>query len=393
MARAIVACGGAGDGGISMRKSLYILAVVLGIGVLASGASLATEPEEEETPTPTPTPAPEVNKNKTTERSTQDVIQSRILALEAIRLQRLAGIWSGPVPSNLSPQSALPGESDKLLASRHYGPGMAAAALGDRASLWASVAWSSFDEDHPTIAFNGDAVSGFLGADYLFTDQFVAGVAVGGENVDVTSTFNAGGSNSDGVTGLAYAALVFNRYFSADASFGYTGVYDIDQRRTAAGVAITGSTDGWRWFGAANLNGRYTMDGWTLSGNVGYLRSSSHTDGFTESNGNVVGSSNTELGQVRIGGRVSYSLAALQSNLPRITPYVSGLFEWDHDRTKVSVAPGQAVPPDDRTDFVVGGGLSFAFSDRVSGGIEATTVLDRANFNSTTVSGNIRFVF
>ncbi len=289
--------------------------------------------------------------------------------------------------------SALPGESDKLLASRHYGPGMAAAALGDRASLWASMAWSSFDEDHPTIAFNGDAISGYLGADYLFTDQFVAVVAVGAENTDVTSTFNAGGSNSDGVTGLAYAALVFNRYFSADASFGYTGVYDIDQRRTAAGVAITGSTDGWRWFGAVNLNGRYTIDGWTASGNVGYLRSSSHTDGFTESNGNVVGSSNTELGQVRVGGRVSYSLPALQPNLPRITPYVSGLFEWDHDRTKISVAQGQAVPPDDRTDFVVGGGLSFAFSDRVSGGIEATTVLGRANFNSTTVSGNIRFVF
>ncbi|MEE8248369.1 MAG: autotransporter domain-containing protein, partial [Alphaproteobacteria bacterium] len=156
---------------------------------------------------------------------------------------------------------------------------------------------------------------------------------------------------------------------------------------------ITGSTDGWRWFGAVNLNGRYTIDGWTASGNVGYLRSSSHTDGFTESNGNVVGSSNTELGQVRVGGRVSYSLPALQPNLPRITPYVSGLFEWDHDRTKISVAQGQAVPPDDRTDFVVGGGLSFAFSDRVSGGIEATTVLGRANFNSTTVSGNIRFVF
>jgi outer membrane autotransporter protein len=264
---------------------------------------------------------------------------------------------------------------------------MAAAALGDRASLWANVTWSSFDEDHPTIAFNGDAVSGFLGADYLFTDQFVAGIAVGAENTDVTSTFNAGGSNSDGITGLGYAALVFNRYFSADASVGYTGLYDIDQRRTAAGVAITGSTDGWRVFGAANLNGRYTIDKWTASGNVGYLRSHANTDGFTESNGTVVPNTNSNLGTVRVGGRVSYQL------LPAVTPFVSGLFEWDHDRTGIVVGAGQAVPPDDRTDFVVGGGLSFAFSDRVSGGIEATTVLGRANFNSTTVSGNIRFVF
>lgn len=380
-----------------MRKSLFIFAVVLGIGVLVlSGSAWATEPEETPTPTPTP-PAAEskVNRNNTEQRSTLNVIQTRLRGEHIADVLHffLGSLVTAEWRKRGGPQSALPGESDKLLASRHYGPGMAAAALGDRASLWASVAWTSFDEDHPTIAFNGDSVSGFLGADYLFTDRFVAGVAVGAENTDVTSTFNAGGSNSDGITGLGYAAFVFNRYLSADASFGYTGVYDIDQRRTALGVPITGSTDGWRWFGAVNLNGTYTVDGWTASGNVGYLRSSSHTDGFTESNGNVVPSGNTALGQVRVGGRLSYSLPAPQSNLPRITPYVSGLFEWDHDRTKISVAAGQAVPPDDRTDFVVGGGLSFAFSDRVGGGIEATTVLGRANFNSTTVSGNIRFVF
>ncbi len=385
-----------------MRKSLFILAVVLGIGVLVvSGSAWATEPEETPAPTPTDTDTDTstttVNQNLTTERTTLGVVQSRAQAMQPGHLfaMLMYGFHHyGPIryPRG-QPQSALPSEGNKLLASRRYGPGMAAAALGDRASLWASGSWTSFDEDHPTIAYNGDSISGFLGGDYLFTDRLIAGLAVGAENTDVTSTFNAGGSNSDGITGLGYAAFVFNRYFSVDASFGYTGVYDIDQRRTALGLPITGSTDGWRWFGAANLNGRYTIDGWTASANAGYLRSSSHTDGFTESNGNVVGSGNTELGQVRVGGRVSYSLPALQPNLPRITPFVSGLFEWDHDRTKISVAQGQAVPPDDRTGFVVGGGLNFAFSDRISGGIEATTVLGRANFNATTVSGNIRFVF
>ena len=388
-----------------MRKSLYILAVVLGIGVLAfpvngwatDDSNGAANGETNGETNGAANGAAGVNQNLTTVRSTMNVIQVRV-PTPASRLTdielRPAGDQFGRdfFPLNV-PSSALPGESDKLLASRRYGPGMAAAALGDRARLWASVAWTSFDEDHPPIAFNGDSISGFLGADYLFTDRFVAGLAVGAENTDVTSTFNAGGSNSDGITGLGYAAFVLNRYLSADASFGYTGVYDIDQRRTALGLPITGSTDGWRWFGAANINGTYTIDGWTASANAGYLRSSSHTDGFTESNGNVVPSGNTELGQVRVGGRVSYSLPALQPNLPRITPFVSGLFEWDHDRTKISVAQGQAVPPDDRTDFVVGGGLNFAFSDRISGGIEATTVLGRANFNATTVSGNIRFVF
>ena len=378
--------------------------MVLGIGVLASGASLATEQccQEEETPTPTPTPAPApvVNKNETPERSTQNVIQSRQQGDALLRTLQVIDMVNPASWVRWGLGGSRPGvgfwgavETDSPLIASRQGPGMAAAALGDRASVWASMAWSTFDEDHPTIAFNGDSISGFLGGDYLFTDRLIAGLAVGAENTDVTSTFNAGGSNSDGITGLGYAAFVLNRYLSADASFGYTGVYDIDQRRTALGLPITGSTDGWRWFGAANINGTYTIDGWTASANAGYLRSSSHTDGFTESNGNVVPSGNTELGQVRVGGRVSYSLPALQPNLPRITPFVSGLFEWDHDRTKISVAQGQAVPPDDRTDFVVGGGLNFAFSDRISGGIEATTVLGRANFNATTVSGNIRFVF
>ena len=388
-----------------MRKSLYILAVVLGIGVLAfpvngwatDDSNGAANGETNGETNGAANGAAGVNQNLTTVRSTQDVVQARDVFFFHDFLFWMQGIAEiREVYRELDiplPESALPGVRDKLLASRRAAPGMAAAALGDRASLWASVAWTSFDEDHPTIAFNGDAISGFLGGDYLFTDRLIAGLAVGAENTDVTSTFNAGGSNSDGITGLGYAAFVLNRYLSADASFGYTGVYDIDQRRTALGLPITGSTDGWRWFGAANINGTYTIDGWTASANAGYLRSSSHTDGFTESNGNVVPSGNTELGQVRVGGRVSYSLPALQPNLPRITPFVSGLFEWDHDRTKISVAQGQAVPPDDRTDFVVGGGLNFAFSDRISGGIEATTVLGRANFNATTVSGNIRFVF
>jgi outer membrane autotransporter protein len=61
--------------------------------------------------------------------------------------------------------------------------------------------------------------------------------------------------------------------------------------------------------------------------------------------------------------------------------------------TKIRVASGQAKPANDRSGFDFGGGIRFALSDRVSGGVEGTTHLGRDDFDSTSISGNLRIKF
>jgi hypothetical protein len=221
---------------------------------------------------------------------------------------------------------------------------------------------------------------------YPLSDRFAVGLGLNAEHLDITGTFDTSGWDSGSVTGVGYAAHVINPHLNVDASVGYTRVVRLDSTSTAApGVPVGGSTGGFRIFGAANLNGVYRSDRWGVSGNIRYVRAHGNIGGLGESIGTPVPGGGSELVRVRVGGHVAY-------NLPNILPFVRAYFVWDKDLSRVVVGFRHSVPPEG-IDFVVGGGLNFRFSERISGGVGATTTVGRADVANTTVRGIIRFVF
>jgi uncharacterized protein YhjY with autotransporter beta-barrel domain len=266
------------------------------------------------------------------------------------------------------------------------GDGMSAGGGDGRLGVWVTGGWTGLEDDLVSTAYDGDVFNMMFGGDYQFNDRFLAGVALGYESADIDTTFNTGNVSSNGWTIAPYAGYVLNRYFTMDVSAGYSFV-DYDLRRTnALGTTVTGGFESNRWFVAGAVNGYYSVNKILLTGRLGYSYTRESQDGFTESDTTINGERDVTVGSIRIGGTVGYDLGKVQ-------PYLTTTYVYDAQLTKVQVGAGQATPANDRSGVDFGGGVRFALSDRVSGGIEGTTHVARDNFDSTSVSGNLRIKF
>ncbi len=264
--------------------------------------------------------------------------------------------------------------------------GLAAGGSDDRVSVWGASAWRSLENDLGSIAHDGDYVTMVGGADYQMTDRLLGGVATSWEDIEVDTTYNRGSLNGDGFTVAPYVGFILNRYFTADVAGGYSFAGKSEMTRSTGGTNIAGDMDWERWFLAGNVNGYYRVNRLALSGQVGLLWAQEDQDEFTETDGTRNPSRDIEFGQLHVGGQVGYVLG-------RVEPFVTGRFEHDFMRDKVAVGAGQLVPENDRNGFEVGGGVNFALSERVTGGIQGTTLFGRSDVEQTTVSGNLRIKF
>lgn len=265
--------------------------------------------------------------------------------------------------------------------------GMSAGATPGRLGVWVSGGYTGFEDELSSTAYDAEAYNVLTGADYQFNDRFLAGLALGYESSDIDTHFNTGNISSDGWTISPYAGYVLNRYFTVDVSAGFSTVdYEMLRIHPVTGTTITGGTDASRWFMSGNLNGYYAFNRVLLSGKVGYLYSIEDQDGYTETDGTANPQRDLHLGQIRVGGQVGYDLGKVQ-------PYITTTYVYDTTREKVRAAAGQAQPANDRSGVDVGGGVRFALSDRVTGGVQGTTHLGRSNFDSVSVNGNLRIKF
>ena len=282
------------------------------------------------------------------------------------------------------------GGNTEMVAALHdemaFGTGMSAGGGDGRLGVWVSGGWIGVEDDLVSTAYDGDVFSMLFGGDYQFNDRFLGGVAIGYESADIDTTFNTGNVSSNGWTIAPYAGYVLNRYFTMDVSAGYSFVdYDL-MRTNAAGTTVTGGFESNRWFVAGAVNGYYSVNKILLTGRLGYSYTRESQDGFTESDTTINSSRDVTVGSIRVGGTMGYDLGKVQ-------PYLTTTYVYDAQLTKVAVGAGQAQPANDRSGIDFGGGLRFALSDRVTGGIEGTTHLARDNFDSTSVSGNLRIKF
>ena len=352
-----------------MRQLIPVLVVAV--------AALFTQPALAQTSNPT----------NTTEQASNTATASAIVRTATAQT---TGLISSRVSSFLAPAAvAAQGGGEDMVAALYdemsLGTGISAGGGEGRMGVWGSGSWTSVEDDLVSTAYDGDVYNAMVGADYQFNCCLTAGLAVGYESSDIDTTFNTGGVESTGWTIAPYAGYVLNRYFTVDASVGYS-VIDYDTTRVRNAVTITGGFDSDRWFASGAINGYYSVNKILLSGRAGYSYANESQDGFNESNGVINASRDVKVGTLRVGGT-----AAL--NLGKAQPYLTATGVYDVQQTKVTVGAGQAAPSNDKSGVDVGGGLRISLSDRVTGGIEGTTHLARDNFESTTVSGNLRIKF
>jgi len=309
----------------------------------------------------------------------RDVLDGRLFSL-GYGSRSLLGPSPRPQPFTLSRVT-----DGVLMQGQSAGDG-----LGYPWGVWASGQYSDFEDDFPGTAFDADRAAVTLGADVSPWENFVIGVAVGYEAVDVDSAFNAGEADIDTFTVVPYVGgylsdqLGVDFDVGVDFAVGFSWV-DIDQFRTAGGARVTSETDSDRWFAAGNLNVGSGFGNLYVNGTAGLLFVRDNVDGFTESDGTVVPDARTELGQLRLGTDVSYAIGAF-------SPFATARYELDYEMEEVVTATGPQ-PANDDDQFRVGLGLRYFGAQGLSGGFEWNRTLGREDFDEDNFSLQLRAEF
>jgi len=301
-----------------------------------------------------------------------------MLILQAILQPHLFSIFLMQQLNNANTPGGMSGNFNGIAA------GEEGSAITDKLSVWASANYSEAESDFAPTAYKSETTGGSVGVDYVVSDFVTVGAFLSYNDTDTTTAFNAGGSDTKSITFGPYASFVVDDMFSVDASVGYT-TSDIDNSRTVGAVVATGNQDGDTAFVSVGLNAMKWYDNIGLSGRVGWSYSDTDNDTYTDSLGTVFAATNSQLGQVSVGGKVSYYAGSFM-------PYVGATFKQDVISNNVTtVAPPS--PANDKNEVSLEAGVSLFGDGPLSGGISANYSVLREDFEGWGLGANIAYRF
>jgi outer membrane autotransporter protein len=306
----------------------------------------------------------------------------------------LVGNASGPSSSRFIGRDVSrgsgPGEQDGFNFDRDglrvSQSGASAGGNDGKLAIWVQGSYATFDQDQVQIAADGDTYSIAAGGDWQFSDRFIGGLSLSGYTSDATLTFNNGTLETDGVVVAPYFAAILgkNRNFILDGAVGY-GVGESDATRSNG--TITGSYDSSVWFASTNLTYQKNYRNFSFAPKVGVLWLDSSNDGYTEAGGVAVAGSDSQLGRLSFGGKVSYI------RNPKFIPFFSAIGEYDFETEDYSAFTAGNRPSVEDTGATLGLGAQMALSERLSGSVEGTTAVGRDDYSAYTLSGSLRLKF
>ncbi len=259
--------------------------------------------------------------------------------------------------------------------------------------MWVSGTYTDYKNDFALTAFDGDTMLGLVGIDIAPTDNVLLGVALGYENSDINTLFNSGTQESDGYTVAPYFGIILNDYFSIDGSFGYSDI-KTDQFRLiqviapGANAVLTSSPSSERYFATLNLNAITYVGNWVLGARGGALYAKNKQEAFTEISSiplvvpAPVPETETKLKLWYLGGDIAYGVGLFE-------PFASFMYEKDFDSTEI-IFPSGPQPSNDDDSYLVGAGLRYFGTDRLSATLEWDRRLGRDNFDEDRFSLVIR---
>jgi len=369
---------------MQFKKHLLTSSVAIAGSVFVAGAAHASSYAYGTNAASNTVVAPKVVQTASTQ--TASLISSRVSAAVSGATGTIApgGGPSAPV-GGPAPVSLIPGGKGF---SAGNGDGKASGSAPKRFGVWANASYTYLENTQANSNFDGDVVNAMAGADYLLTDRILVGLALGYENQDITTKFNAGKLEGNGFTVSPYVAFILNKNISFDLTIGHSWVdYDVSR----SNGTITGSTEGDRWFGVANANFTTNINRWQLGATAGYLYTQEKQDAYNESNGRGVDSVYVHLGQARLTGKAGY---LIPTGFGYLNPYGSARIEYDVVKNPAAVidASGTKASNDD-FGVTFGLGVSAGIGDSTTVNLEGNTTQFREDLNVYGVSGNVRYKF
>lgn len=314
-------------------------------------------------------------------RSSAEVLYSRIslvgLILYLNQLNGMYGWQNNPAWYNRNLRSELPAGMT----------GLAAGEAGERVALWGGAALTSLESDLASTGYDGDATQASIGGEWRATPVLAVGLAVGHDRVDLDTAFNQGNYDSRGWSVAPYVTYALAENVVLGGSLGYSaGDFDLDRTEPMFGGRITAESDYRHLSAAVQVSGYHAVERWRIAGSVGLQWIDSRFDGYSESDGTVVATRETDAGLATLGATLGYALSGF-------SPYAGLTYRRYLGLDPVEVAPYQAQPDNDADDFLLRAGLSARVGGSGSAALEVAHAVGNEDRDETSIMAGAKFPF
>lgn len=364
-----------------MKKFLTPV-LVTGLGALLSSTALAGSNNTYSPCTDTVVSAKSASKSATL---TAGMISGRVSSVAS-------GFTAAPPPvqTNLNTSTACGEQQQVLVLDEVKKPNTPTDGMEynqTQHGIWTSGSANRIEKTDDQGRYDGNISNMVVGYDTRLTDDFIAGVALGYEKVDITTKYNSGKLESSAWTIAPYVGYIIDETFSVDASIGRTAI-DYDLLRSST---ISAKTDATRWFASANANAKTNLDNFILSGSAGYLWMKENQDGYTESNNNQVSKQNIHFGQYHLTGKVAYPFELQNKNI--LIPNAFARFEYDAIHEDGAELSTTATATTDPTGVVLGVGADLLTHNNMIFQVSGTTTQLRKNTKAYGLQATFRYNF
>lgn len=256
-------------------------------------------------------------------------------------------------------------------------------------------------------AFDFDSGGVTAGVDYRFSDNFVAGLAIGYASTDVDLENSGGDSEIDSYSIATYATYYFDDFYvDAIASFAWSD-YDNNRRILYPGVTrtATSETDGRQYAFALGAGYDVMFNNWRITPLARLQYVNADLDEFDETNGLgldlTIGDQRIESLLSTLGATASY---AVSTPVGVFSPQLRA--EWQHEfqndsrdiKAVYTNDPNQIpwrIPTDDpdRDYFTLGVGVAGTFQRGISAFVDYQTIVGLDETTAHLVNVGVRMEF
>jgi len=253
-------------------------------------------------------------------------------------------------------------------------------------TVWGHGSFTSVNNDYVNgtndSRYDGDVWGYNVGLDYRFADALIAGLSLGYNETDLTTSFNNGSYQETGWVASPYVIYrpIENLTIAGEAGY---GMGDIDVTRDNG--AVSGNTDSDMWYAALTTSYRVrpidTLPV-SLTPSLAFIAARKTVDAYTESDGTANATTRSNTRQISPAIEAAYDFTPTQSLI--ISPFIeTGLI---HDFTDEI--------NNDKTAFNIGGGVRL--SDTITGlnaALEGNYLAGRADYTEYTIGGTVTYGF
>ncbi len=249
-------------------------------------------------------------------------------------------------------------------------------------NAWARGSFTHVDGD----AVSGNTWNGIVGIDYLVTDHVLVGLLGGLESGDLDFDVAGGATDGTGYTAGAYVGVQLSEQLTVEAFLTHSWL-DYD---TVVNTA-TGSTDASRVMVSANLIGNLPVsESLIFEPNMRLFYAHELQDGYTLSNGELVGRNTIDSGRISIGPKLHYFLNFDDGTNWSMFVSAHGEYDFSSEMQTVSTLPDFDGLLSARLGLGMDGVFRNGWSISLAGDVGG---LGSGNFITYTGTGRLRIPF